>query len=193
MPVVLLSDAYSGRVASNTGSRICTQSSNTPWKDKRGTQPRYDDGLSLEPKRLRKMMMIFFDGKRNRGRDKRGRETPNTCVLAQTTLKITLGCLCRGPSRRFQGACRFQHTQKNLLNGETLWSVFPDGSNETRKKTRACELVHHKRCSKWPPLGAHARQASVNEPCGARFSAASGSRSDNVRTIMARSSNWDVN
>ena len=27
-----------------------------------------------------------------------------------------------------------------------------------QKKTRACELVHHKRCSKWPPL------ASMNEP-----------------------------
>ena len=38
---------------------------------------------------------------------RRKRETPNTYALAQTTLKITIDCLCRGPSRRFQGACRF--------------------------------------------------------------------------------------
>ena len=39
---------------------------------------------------------------------------------------------------------------KNLPNGETLWSVFQDGSNETTKITRA-------------------RHASVNEPSGARL------------------------
>ena len=52
-------------------------------------------------------------GKEKRKRQRDGeREIPNTCALAQTTLKITIGCLCRGPSRRFQGACSFQHPQK---------------------------------------------------------------------------------
>ena len=72
---------------------------------------------------------------------KRESETPNTYALAQTTLEITIGCLCRGPSRRFQGACRFGTHEKNLPNGQTPWSVFQDGSNETDR-----------RCSKWPPL-----------------------------------------
>ena len=58
---------------------------------------------------------------------------------------------------------------KNLPNGQTLWCVFQDESNETRKQTRACELVHHWRCSKLAASGAHARQASVNEPSGARL------------------------
>ena len=56
-----------------------------------------------------------------KGQKKTQTWTPNTYAVAQTTLKITIGCLCRGPSRRFQGACRFQHPQKkNLLNGWTL-------------------------------------------------------------------------
>ena len=66
-------------------------------------------------------------------REERETETPNTYALARTTLKITIGCLCRGPSRCFQGACRFSTHKKNLPNGQTLWSVFQDGSNETRK------------------------------------------------------------
>ena len=74
--------------------------------------------------------------RRRRRRRRRQTWTPNTYALARTTFKIANGRLCRGPSRRFQGACRFQHPQKNLLNGKTLWSVFQDGSNETTKKKR---------------------------------------------------------
>ena len=80
------------------------------------------------------------EGERRRKREAKGKEqtqtwTPDTCALALITLKIMVGCLCRGPSS----------THKNMPNGSTLWSVFQDGSNATRKKS-ACDLLHHKRC-----------------------------------------------
>ena len=104
------------------------------------------------------------EGERERGngrgneREENRHGPPNTYALAQMTLKITIGCFCRGPSRCFQGACRFS-THKDLPNGWTLWFVFQEGSNET-EKTRARELVHRRRCSKWSPLArtrTHAR------------------------------------
>ena len=77
-------------------------------------------------------------------------------------------------------ACRFQHRQKNLLDKKTLWSV------DQKKKTRARELVLHKRCSKWPPLArTHAKHLRMN-PVVHACSVASGSRSDSVRTTMAQ-------
>ena len=59
-------------------------------------------------------------------------------MLALIALKITIGCLCRGPSRRFQGACRFSTRKKNLLDGQTLWSRRVE---RDREKKRARELV----------------------------------------------------
>ena len=95
------------------------------------------------------------------------RETPNFDALARTTLKITIGYLCRGPGRRFQGACRFS-THKNLPDGQTLWSVFQDGSNETRKK-RVPVSWSSQPVLEMAAFGAHARQASADEPSGARL------------------------
>ena len=51
VPVVLLSDAYTGRVAANIGSQFCTRSSNTPWKDKRmEVKSRDERGSALQKK-----------------------------------------------------------------------------------------------------------------------------------------------
>ena len=110
------------------------------------------------------------DGKREKQRERqRGRETPNTDALARPTLKITIGCLCRGPSRRFQGACRFS-THKNLPDGQTLWSVFQDGSNETEKKKKRVHVSWSSQAVlEMAAFGAHARQASADEPSGARL------------------------
>ena len=75
------------------------------------------------------------DGKRKQQRERqRGRETPNNDALAQAILKITIGCLCRGPSRRFQGACRFQHPQKKTCSTVGLFGpCCKTGRKETRK------------------------------------------------------------
>ena len=55
-------------------------------------------------------------GERDRESEKereRERETPNTYALVQTTLKITIDCLCRVPSRRFQDTCTAAATSQN--------------------------------------------------------------------------------
>ena len=71
----------------------------------------------------------------------------------------------RGPSRRCQGACRFSTRKKTCL---TVRLFGQDGSNETVKKS-----VHVSWSSqavlKMAAFGAHARQASANEPSGARL------------------------
>ena len=55
---------------------------------------------------------------RERKREKKHRHgPPNTYALARTTLEITIGSLCQGPSRRFQGACKLRTRKKNLLDG----------------------------------------------------------------------------
>ena len=77
------------------------------------------------------------DGKKETdGETERERETPNTDAFARTTLKITIGCLCRGPSRRFQGVCRFS-THKNLPAGQTLVGVSRRVELRPKKKN-AC-------------------------------------------------------
>ena len=72
-------------------------------------------------------------------RERRGRrgdrDRHNVYALARTTLVInhfTIGRMCTCPSMNFQGACRFD--AQNSHNCLTLWSVFQDGSNWTRKK-----------------------------------------------------------
>ena len=97
---------------------------------------------------------------RNRGGDREERDTKHSCSCAndsQDHNRLPVPRSKQALSRRLQVPA---HTKKNLLNGETLWSVFQDGSNETsKKKTQACELVHHRRCSKWPPLArTHAKR-----------------------------------
>ena len=84
--------------------------------------------------------------KRRERWERRERETPNTYALAQTTLKITIGCLCPGPSKLFQGAYRFSAHKKPAQRLDSLVRVSRR-VEKTRKKTRACELVHHRRCS----------------------------------------------
>ena len=63
-------------------------------------------------------MMMWEErrGERDRESEKereRERETPNTYALVQTTLKITIDCLCRVPSRRFQDTCTAAATSQN--------------------------------------------------------------------------------
>ena len=101
---------------------------------------------------------------RERKAERGKRETPNTCALAQTTLKITIGCSCRGPSRRFQGACRFS-AHKKLPSGEIrknacMWA----GPSQAVLEMAASD--------------AHARQGSVKAPSGARFFSADASDDD---------------
>ena len=116
--------------------------------------------MEMEIEMMMKMMMMEKMKKERRTKRRVEREierrgerkkqtqtwTPDTYALVQTTLKITIGCLCRCPSRRFQGACRFSTRKKNLPDGQTLWSVFQDGSNETRKKNaRTWRHLHFER------------------------------------------------
>ena len=128
--------------------------------------------------------MMTRAGKRERDKEATGKTktqtwSPNTYALARTTLEITIGCLCQGPSRRFQGACKLSTCKKkNLFDGWAFWSVFQDGSNETRKKR-----VH----VSWPPLArTHAKHLRMN-PLVHACSVASGSRADSVRTTMKSS------
>ena len=95
------------------------------------------------------------------------------------TLEITIGCLCHGPSRRFQGACRFStHEEKLAQRLDSLVRVSRQVERDEEKRAR--ELVR-------PASGAHLRQASVNEPSGARLFSGFWWRADTVRTILARS------
>ena len=66
------------------------------------------------------------------------RHGPQTLMLLREPVSRSQSVAC--PSRRFQGAHRFQHPQKkkNLLNGQTLWSVLQDGWKRDQKKKRAC-------------------------------------------------------
>ena len=73
--------------------------------------------------------------------------TPNTCALARTTLKITIGCLCRGPSRRFQGACRFS-THKKLARRVRLIGLCFKTGRMRPEKTRARERNNFSRTRK---------------------------------------------
>ena len=88
--------------------------------------------------------------KEERRRGKTQTWIPNTYALARTTLKIINGCLCRGTSRRFQGVSRFQHAQKK--RAQRLDSLVRVSRRDERDQKKARELVHRRRCSKWPPL-----------------------------------------
>ena len=92
-------------------------------------------------------------------------------------------------SRRLQA----WHLQKKLVR--RLDSLVRVSWRVERGQTRnACAWPgHRRRCSEWPPLArTHAKHLRMN-PLVHDFSAASGSRTDSVRTIMARNSSWDWN
>ena len=89
---------------------------------------------------------------RERGRERAGREgegegegeregereRPHTLMLLRKRiLKITIGCLCRGPSRRFQGACRFS-THKKLA--QRLDSSVRDSRRVERDQKKRVHL-----------------------------------------------------
>ena len=84
-------------------------------------------------------------------------DLPNTWALARTTLKITIGFLWRGPSKRFQGGCRFSTTKKNCPTVRLFGPCFKTGRTRPEKKNA---------CTGGPSqavleMAAHARQASV--------------------------------
>ena len=69
---------------------------------------------------------------RQRGRERaRERERDREGVREETdparrTLKITIGRLCRGPSKRFRGACRLDtHTKPEKKLVPVSWSIAP--------------------------------------------------------------------
>ena len=91
--------------------------------------------------RTRKVGAAQVDGvawRTHRGKKaERGRHRdPNTCSLAQTTLKITTGCLCRGPSRRFQSARRVSTHIKLVQLSDSL--VHVSRRVERDQKKNAC-------------------------------------------------------
>ena len=59
---------------------------------------------------------------------------PNTYALARTTFKITNGCLCRGPSRRFQGA---PTTQNGLFWAGPVYFQRKNFSSENTTRVRS--------------------------------------------------------
>ena len=107
--------------------------------------------------------------KRRDGEAKHRHGPQNTYALARTTFKITTGCLCRGPSRRFQGACRFSTLKKTTCPTVRLSGpCFKTGRTRPKKKTCTC-AGPSQAALEMAASGAHARQASVNEPSGARL------------------------
>ena len=105
------------------------------------------------------------DDRRRRAEKQTQTLTPDTYALSRTTLEITIGCLCRGPSKRFQSACRFSTRKKTCL---TVRLFGQDGSNETVKKKRVHVSWSSQAVLKIAAFGARARQASANEPSGAQ-------------------------
>ena len=92
------------------------------------------------------------DGKRKRGRDREGeRDTKHLCSCAndsQDHNRLPVPKSKQALSRRLQ----VQHPQKTCSTVRLCGPCFKTGRTRSEKKTRACELVHYKRCSKWPPM-----------------------------------------
>ena len=116
--------------------------------------------------------------KETEGETERERETPNTDASARSTLKITIGCLCRGPSRRLQGVCS---------TVRLFGPCFKTGRTRPKKKNACTRVGHRKRCSKWPPLArTHAKHLRMNRLVHA-CSAASGSTVSTLPSLAAAS------
>ena len=129
----------------------------------------WEERRERETERRRKREINMENRENNEKRERDGeRETPNTNALAQTTLKITIGCVPRSPRRRFQGACRFSTHKKTAQRLDSSFRVSRRDERDQKKSscTGACpsQAVLEMAAS-----GAHARQASVNEPSGARL------------------------
>ena len=128
-------------------------------------------------------MMTSGGGGRGKEREKPQTWSSNTCALARTTLEITIGCLCQGPSKRFPSACKLSTRKKTCSTVRLFGPCLKTGRTRPEKNafTRA---GHRKRCSKWPPLArTHAKHLRMN-PVVHAFLAASGSRADTARTII---------
>ena len=96
----------------------------------------------------------------------------NTYVLPRTTLELTIGCLCQGPSRRFQGACKFSTRKKKLARRSDSLVRVSRRVQRDHKKNACTRAGHRRRCSKWPPLArTHAKHLRMNPKVHA-FSAA---------------------
>ena len=108
-------------------------------------------------------------GKRERQREKRKhRHGPQTLMLLREPLLRSQSVACAEVQAGAFKALAGLAPTKNLPDGQTLWSVFQDGSNETRK-TRVRVSWSSQAVLKVAAFGAHARQASANEPSGARL------------------------
>ena len=73
------------------------------------------------------------------GKEQTQTRTPNTYALARMTLVITVGCLCYGPSRRFQGSCRFNTGKKRQMVG-LLGPWFKTGRTRPEKEKRSVHV-----------------------------------------------------
>ena len=68
-----------------------------------------------------------------KGKEQTQTRTPNTYALARMTLE-TIGCLCHGPSRRFQGACRFRTHKKLAQRSDSLVRGSRQVERDQKKK-----------------------------------------------------------
>ena len=74
-----------------------------------------DEGEEMKMKMKKEVEMKSREGEQRRTGRSKHRHGPQTLMLALIALKIMVGCWCRGPSRRFQGACRFSTREKKKL------------------------------------------------------------------------------
>ena len=79
-----------------------------------------DEGeeMKMKMKMKKEVEMKSREGEQKRTGRSKHRHGPQTLMLALIALKIMVGCLCRGPSRRFQGAGGLgtHEKKRNLLN-----------------------------------------------------------------------------
>ena len=123
----------------------------------------WEDGTKEERQRQRETEK---ERDRDRGREKtlkteenekRGRgeilvERPQTLVLLRKRLSRSQSVACAEvQAGAFKALAGLAPTKKPSQRLNSLVRVSSQVERD-QKKTRACELVHHRRCSKWPPL-----------------------------------------
>ena len=108
---------------------------------------------------------------RERKRERKHRHGPPTLVLLREPLSRSQSVACaKVQAGAFKALASLAPAKKNLLDGQTLWSVFQEASNETEKKKNAWHVSWSSQAVlEMAAFDAHARQASADEPSGARL------------------------